>query len=198
VHRQSKEEIELHLLAGATMQQLEHFTSREAYSFPLCPRLHKCSIVANYCTGREVRVDLAVLVEKLTGNFANLACHPQRREMIKKLERQLEQLVQGLEYLYRRYGAFIVQEDQLSWNEYGMVRVWLSKNTLSNEAECPAESEKQMVASLVKVLENSLELSFEGKGSISCFQDLLQQIGREQYQRHWESSRRVKFESGRE
>ncbi len=43
------------------MQHLEHFTDRENYSFPYCPRIYKCSIIANYCTGNEMRVDVALL-----------------------------------------------------------------------------------------------------------------------------------------
>ena len=97
-----------HLLAAAPMRLLDHFTSREAYSFPVCPRIHKCAIVANYCAGNELRVDIAILAEKLAGNLSLLPSHPHQKAVAKKLERQLGPLVEGFEYLWRRYGPFLV------------------------------------------------------------------------------------------
>lgn len=60
-HRYSREVAELRLLVGVPMRELDSFTSREAYTFPYCPRIYKCSMISNYFAGNEVWVDLVVL-----------------------------------------------------------------------------------------------------------------------------------------
>jgi hypothetical protein len=109
-------------------------------------------------------------VESLPFSLA-LASGAQRREAIRKLERQLGHLVGGFEYLYRRYGPFLVNEQLISWNSYGMARVWLSSNILEHHSQNPAEDEEEMVSSLLKLLEQSLELRFREKSK--SFQGLL-------------------------
>ncbi len=51
-----------------------------------------------------------------------------------------------------------------------MVRVWLNSNTLKHHPEQHAENEEQMVASILKLLEISLEIRFRDK--IKSFQEL--------------------------
>lgn len=51
------------LLPGVTMREMDQLSSREAYSFPFCPRVYRYAIGGNRLSDTQLSFDLEVLVE---------------------------------------------------------------------------------------------------------------------------------------
>ena len=107
------------------MKDLDIYSSREAYSFPFCPKIYKYVIEQNRHDCNELMFDIAVLMEKVPHRLksdARLNC----LKTVKMLLGRVTDIVSGFSYLFRRFGLFKIKEEMIGWTNLGVVKVWLN------------------------------------------------------------------------
>lgn len=62
-HLYSSDLSELRLLKRVPVKELDLYSSREAYSFPFCPRIYKYNIQRNELIDSQIAFDIKLLLE---------------------------------------------------------------------------------------------------------------------------------------
>ena len=91
------------------MKELDLYSSREAYSFPFCPKIYKYVILNNGQMGNELIFDICLLLEKIPQKVSSLEPTKEAKS-IRLLSSKVSDIVAGFDYLFRRFGAFSISE----------------------------------------------------------------------------------------
>jgi hypothetical protein len=95
-HTHSSDLAAVKLLAGVAMREMDQLSSREAYSFPFCPRIYRYAIGNNRLSDACLSFDLEVLVEHVPLRVSNQSS----REAQLRLGGKVPDLLRCFEYLH--------------------------------------------------------------------------------------------------
>ncbi len=70
-HIYSADLCELRLLRRVPVKELDLFSSREAYSFPFCPRIYKYNIERNEVIDSQIAFDIKLLLEYIPNRLSD-------------------------------------------------------------------------------------------------------------------------------
>lgn len=70
-HLYSSDLCELKLLQRVPVKELDLFSSREAYSFPFCPRIYKYNIQRNKLIDNQIAFDIKLLLEYVPNRLSD-------------------------------------------------------------------------------------------------------------------------------
>jgi hypothetical protein len=77
------------------MREVDCLSSREAYSFPFCPRVYKYTIGSNHLSDAQLTFDIRLLIEHVPNRLSNQSS----RQASQQLAAKMHDLLRCLEYL---------------------------------------------------------------------------------------------------
>ncbi len=115
-HRFSTDLCQLKILHGVSMKHLDLYSSREAYSFPFCPRVYKYVIEGNQVNEGGIGFDIKVLVQYV----------PKVLVINEQCTSNIINILKAFQYLFMRFGAFRIKKRMISKTELGLVKAWIN------------------------------------------------------------------------
>jgi hypothetical protein len=136
-HTYSSDLSETKYRTAVSMKELDLYSSREAYTLPFCPRIYKYVTGNNRQLGNELIFDIALLVEEVPRRLGPDFPRAHSQDTLRALTSKVPDIVQGFDYLCRRFGPFRIQPQLIGWTELGVIKVWLNEDYSLNCKEEP-------------------------------------------------------------